>query len=160
MYADEGWNAKSFGFVLAHRRVPTAQEWKWMRYQYELVNCTCVKSYASIAADGDAVNSRLVADACGTRADSFRTDDADYQVTVTVRAGQNNQQVVHLKMTTGDRIPVQKGKIVFPGVGREVALDANGRATLPYCDYRDYLRKALSFQCVDAKGVWYNLELE
>ena len=156
----KGWNMRLFGFALTNRRSPTAQEWKWMRYRQELENGSCTEVYASIAADGDTMNSRLAVDAYGTRTDSFRTNEADYQVTVTIRAGQNNQQVVHLKMTTVSHVPVRNGRIVFPGIGREVITDSNGRATLSYRDYLDYLRKALRLQCVDAKGVWYNLEME
>lgn len=152
------WQQMLFRFVQKHRRPATSAEWKRMRYWFEMEALQREEPMASLAADGETLNSVMESEISRTHVWNFRSDGGDYRVNITVRGRSGGARTVYLKMTDGEGRPVQAGKVSFPGLDGEIAADANGRAKIPYGEFQKYLREVMCFECDD--GAIYKLELE
>ena len=154
------WQRKLLEFTMAHRRGITHREWKWLRYQYEMGDCDCREQAYALAADGDTLNAALAESAHKTKVARFVTEFDDVVVTITLRPQGAADPVVSVRMLTRDEKPVSGGRVIFPGIEREVITDSHGRARLDYADYRKYLRDAMGLEYALPDGVVHDLELE
>lgn len=152
------WQRTLFRFVQKHHRPATQEEWRRMRYVFEMERLGEADQEASLAADGDTLNAVIESETGGTHAWNFKSEGGNYHVCITVRGRRLKDRVVYLKITDGEGRAVQSGKIFFPGIESAIEMNANGRAKLPFADFQKYLQEVMCFECDD--GAIYKLDLE
>lgn len=157
----DAWQRRLFDFALEHRRSCTLREWRLLRHVFEIERMGVEEQPQSMAADGESLNTVLANLSAKTWTASFRTDDDSYRLMVTFRPqSEDGDSAVYLKLVDGQKNPVPKGKIVFPGGGGEIVADDRGRARLSCAAYLDLLRRAMAISMIGTDGVTHPMEMD
>ncbi len=148
----DAWQKRLLSFALEHGRACTEDEWRWLKYVYDMERLMPVREELSLAADGETLNVTLARESAGEQRNSFRSTDGTLHVEVTIRPRQEGDPTVHVRVLTDDRKPVAGAQILFPGRDRECATDGHGRLSLDYHEYLSYLQKVMFISCVPPNG--------